>query len=116
MRQYKNYRRVVKFLKQELPPRYPVSVRRVEVPRDEFGHCALERRKFYIYIDRCLPEWLALEVLIHEWAHCLSWSRKEFHNDAWGVAYSRAYRKFLQFKDSLPKTKRAAKIFTYFNI
>jgi hypothetical protein len=107
-------------LKKELLAKYPVSVWRVEVPRDEFGHCQLNGRKFKIYIDRHLPEWLAIEVLIHEWSHCISWSRayseQDLHNDSWGIAYSKTYRKFLAYKGFIPKTKRAAKIFNYFNI
>jgi hypothetical protein len=115
MKNYRNYSQFVRFLKQKLPARYPVSVRRVSVPKDEFGDCVLYNRKFTIRIDRCLPEWLALEVLIHEFAHSLSnWSDKEPHTDEWGVAYSKIYRLFLEFKDSIHKTKRAAKIFRYF--
>lgn len=116
MKRYKSYHQLVRTLKRDLPAKYPVSVRRVTVPRDEFGHCMLNRRKFIINIDRFLPEWLAIEVLLHEWAHCLSWSEKEYHSDQWGVAYSQTYRAFLNFKESIPKTKQAEKIFTFFNI
>ena len=58
-----------------------------------------------------MPENVAVETLLHEWAHALAWNfsldqlarapdvdREEFerasHDEAWGCAYSRVWRAY----------------------
>jgi hypothetical protein len=109
-RQY--FRRVVEHLKQLLPPNRPVFVLTGRhLPRKD-GDCSIVGRKFRIRISRELGLSQAVDVLLHEWAHALSWdacvgktanSRKvsdyEFerlaHGPKWGVAYSKVYLCFL---------------------
>jgi hypothetical protein len=73
------------------------------------GDCRIVRGKFQIRVSRELNESEAIDVLIHEWAHTLSWdvcvgkvaysrsiSDYEFdrlaHGPKWGLAYSKVYR------------------------
>lgn len=41
-----------------------------------------------------------IEVLMHEWAHCMAWhgghSDLQDHSPAWGVAYSECYRAVIE--------------------
>lgn len=92
------YRRVIRFLKRELPPYYPVSVRRLRLSDSLDGDCQLKGEKFLIRINRNLSEHEAIEVALHEWAHALAWWRcpLDEHCDEWGKAYSRVYRAFLR--------------------
>jgi hypothetical protein len=72
------------------------------------GDCCVVRGKFQIRVSRELNESEAVDVLLHEWAHALSWeacvgkaaksrsiSDYEFerlaHGPKWGLAFSRVY-------------------------
>lgn len=72
------------------------------------GDCCAARGKFQIRVSRELNESEAVDVLLHEWAHALSWeacvgkvaysrsiSDHEFeqlaHGPKWGLAFSRVY-------------------------
>jgi hypothetical protein len=92
------YRKVVNFLKRNCPPDRKVSVRRVNLPEDLDGDCGLKGDHFLVRINRNLPEHEAIETLIHEMAHVLSWHRcsTDEHCDEWGKSYSRLYRMFLK--------------------
>lgn len=111
---YKVYRKIIKVLRENLPPAYPVIVRRVKLVGID-GDCMLDEKKFYIRINREMDEGSAIDCLIHEWAHARAWNHlhdslddKEFelrsHDASWGVAYSEVYRTyehhFLFGKDS----------------
>ena len=77
--------------------KYPLCVKRCIVPKDREGDCDLCKRKFIIRIDKKLPEYFALDVLIHEVAHALSWNKdKDEHGLNWGKSYSKVYRIFLK--------------------
>lgn len=55
--------------------------------------CDKKGDSFKITIDAGLDEDNRCTLLIHEWAHALSWGEEEEdHGPAWGVAYSRCYR------------------------
>lgn len=100
---FKHYRRLVHLLKKEIPPAYPVSVRRIKLNKHLEGSCSKSGKKFYISIDRSLNETRAMDVLLHEWAHARAWHHmldaaptdevfnKLAHDAAWGVAYSEVY-------------------------
>ena len=92
------YKRAVKLLSEKCPPpRLPVKVRRVRLKRGIDGDCEKCVGHYYIRINRNLSESEAIDTLIHEWAHALSWSiRGDDHCDEWGKAYSRVYRVFLK--------------------
>jgi hypothetical protein len=92
------YRKVVNFLKRACPPDCKINVRRVKLPDHLDGDCGLKRDRFLVRINRTLPEHEAIETLIHEMAHVLSWDRcpLDEHCDEWGKSYSRLYRSFLK--------------------
>ena len=95
------FRIAVSKLRKAVPPRFPVSVRRAKptMPKS-WAECGLERiggkRKFLILIDPRASHAIAIDCLVHEWAHCLSWSDGHptltEHDETWGVAYSKVYR------------------------
>lgn len=100
--------RVVEQLRSHLPPSRPVTVLVGRQLSDRDGDCSIVRGKFQIRVCKSLNEAEAIECLLHEWAHALSWracvgtaakSRSlaphEFdrlgHGAPWGLAYSKAY-------------------------
>jgi hypothetical protein len=99
--------RVVEQLKIRLPPGRPVTVLAGRQLANH-GDCCVVRGKFRIRVSRELNESEAVDVLLHEWAHALSWeacvgkvahstsvSAHEFerlaHGPKWGLAFSRVY-------------------------
>lgn len=99
--------RVVEQLKIRLPPGRPVAVLAGRQLANH-GDCGVVRGKFRIRVSRELNESEAVDVLLHEWAHALSWeacvgkvahstsvSAHEFerlaHGPKWGLAFSRVY-------------------------
>jgi hypothetical protein len=97
---YRSYHSLVRYFRENLSPPSPVTVRRVRLRPGLDGWCACGRRGFTIKIDRRLPEYFAIEVLIHEFAHVLSWGKdKNPHGVEWGKAYSLVYRKFLEWNE-----------------
>jgi len=92
------YRKVVRFVKKEFPVDFPVSIRRLKLSDKLDGDCYFNETNFEIRINNQLPEHEAIETLIHEYAHVLSWKQcvNEYHGDQWGKFYSRIYRKFLK--------------------
>lgn len=97
-RTMKHYREVIRALKDKCPADLPVIVRRVKVPTDRFGDCNRLDDYYLIRICRDLKEEQAIDILIHEWAHAISWTKctSEDHSNEWGKAYSRVYRVFLK--------------------
>ena len=104
--------RVVEQLKIHLPPRRPVVVLTGRQFSTKHGDCSLIDRRFQIRVSRELNESQAVDVLLHEWAHALSWdtrvdtaaksrsvSEYEFdrlaHGPKWGLAYSKVYQCFV---------------------
>lgn len=100
--------RVVEQLKIHLPPSRPVTVLTGRQLSKKDGDCCMVRGKFQIRVSRELNESEAVDVLLHEWAHALSWeacvgkaaksrsiSDYEFerlaHGPKWGLAFSRVY-------------------------
>jgi len=81
------------------PPVWPVIVRRVVM--DDYGDCAFvkESRKgphFVIRVSKSLDGMATIFVLLHEWAHALSWGsdshRIRNHGPEWGIAMSRIWQ------------------------
>jgi hypothetical protein len=99
------YRKIIKLLKEHCPPKYPISVRRVELSGGYDGLCKKKDNKFLVKINRDLNEKAAIDTLLHEWAHARCWTNRhdemtveEFdrtvHGDHWGIAYAEVYRVF----------------------
>jgi hypothetical protein len=65
-----------------------------------FGDVALIKGRFLIRIDSRLVWEVAIDILLHEVAHCVAWPHKKLHkerpdhSDEWGLAFARIYRRF----------------------
>lgn len=97
-------------LREECPAGMRVVVRTTRsLPGNILGECQRFYMCFVIRLNWSLGEHEAVETLIHEWAHALAWNfshdnlsrpgvatRDEWeratHDEAWGLAYSKAYR------------------------
>lgn len=96
----KDYRETLAMLRVNLPCAYPVSVRRMrKMPEDIEGDATFSRKgkwRFAIRISAKLTWSAAIDTLLHEWAHALSWtaSHQKFkdHGPEWGLAMSRCYQ------------------------
>ena len=94
------YYKAVRKLRKECPTLYPVRVRRTTIGRPLYGDCGFHKSNetFSIRILKTLDEINAIETLIHEWAHAMTWfalaaiASEGDHNSEWGVAYARCYR------------------------
>jgi len=115
----RKFYKVSKFLKNKLNLEHPIYVRRVKMPKEDFGDCCFypDDKKFVIRIERNLGYYMAIEVLLHEFAHAVAWDKydercnfkvstdssdeqKRLHGPDWGRAYSKVYRHFLEYLDS----------------
>jgi hypothetical protein len=78
----------------------PLPVGVIVEDTEELECLAYTRRAgpgFLIVLDDDLHGQFLVDVLVHEWAHTLSFSdgaqtQADMHNDAWGTAYARAFR------------------------
>ena len=104
---FEDYRGLLKRLRQAFPE-VVADVRRVK--RTEIdgaychGFCELdqEKQQFNIRISSELSEEIAVETLMHEWAHALSWhAGGSDHSPAWGKAYARVYRVYAAMMESI---------------
>jgi hypothetical protein len=90
---------VLKALRKLKAP-YPIKIKFIDkMDNDALGGCALEKikGKDYLVIDlfRGMCEDTAVFILMHEWAHALSWVEQlelPDHGPEWGLAYSRIWR------------------------
>lgn len=90
----------------------PVVVRTSWLSSDTLGRCARRKSRFVIALNVAMNEHDAVETLIHEWAHALSWNlvldrlsrqasidphdfQDASHDEAWGCAYARAWRVYI---------------------
>jgi hypothetical protein len=99
---FESYRKLVSILKEKCPLAFPVSVRRIELTEVD-GDCCLYKKKFYIRINKNISEGLAIDTLLHEFAHARAWNHlhdsqdicdfyENSHDAMWGVAYSEVYQ------------------------
>lgn len=105
---FSRYRKLVQILKAHCPPAYPISVKRIQMPKKLEGRCWKHGKTFQIQVDKNLDEYRAMDVLIHEWAHARAWNHmldtakddetfnKLAHDAAWGVAYAEVYSVYEQ--------------------
>lgn len=67
------------------------------MPRDAYGDCDKKDDHYLIRVSKNLPEYFAIDVLIHEVAHALAWNTKQDdHWYGWGIAFSKVYRLYLR--------------------
>ena len=105
VRTRKSVARALARLRREMPTKHRVKVTWID-SEGCFGSCELrgrgKRRWFDVRLDpkRCAVGEVAIETLLHEWAHCRTWFDLPMHDhgDLWGVAYAQVYRKFWRTK------------------
>ena len=110
---WREFQTVSAGLRRECPPALPAVVRASWLPETVLGQCLRREKRFVVHLNRNLGEPQAVEVLCHEWAHALAWNFSldrlaktpginpvEFdracHDEAWGCAYSRVWRAYLE--------------------
>lgn len=96
-------RQVERWLVANHPTLLPVRVTVTRV-REGSGETNRVGSRFMIRIGRLAlraHETFAIEVLLHEWAHCLAWQvalegqpQDRDHCEAWGVWYARLYESY----------------------
>lgn len=84
-----------------VPPVWPIRVRRTQL-EDSYGDCTFFRGGnrqepyFMIRIAKGMGPAAETLVLVHEWAHALSWGsdshRIRSHGPEWGIALSRIWQ------------------------
>lgn len=99
-----DFRTTIRRLRVLVPPVWPVKVRRI--PLDSVhGDCSFVTKSnhgihFRIRVTSRLSDESAIFVLIHEWAHALSWCsdshRIRNHGPEWGIAMSRIWQALLE--------------------
>lgn len=106
------FRQVLAGLRDHCPAAMPVIVRTSVLPATTLGSCARRHSRFVIRLNTFLNEHVAVDTLLHEWAHALSWhlvldnlskhaemEDDEFeqaaHDEVWGCAYSRVWRVYI---------------------
>jgi hypothetical protein len=95
---------VANWLRHEFVTPYPVDLRVEKIPPEGgekcFGDVRLLKGRLLIRIDPRVAWETAIEILLHEYAHCHSWMHhkvdkdRPHHSDEWGLAYARIYRRF----------------------
>jgi hypothetical protein len=107
------FKRVLAGLRRYCPAAMPVVVRTSWLSSDTLGRCARRKARFVIALNANMNEHDAVETLIHEWAHALSWNlvldrlsrqdsvdphdfQEASHDEAWGCAYSRVWRVYIR--------------------
>lgn len=90
---------MIRHLRKTLDLSHPIKIRRVKMKEND-GECKFLNGKFIIRINKSLPEFAAIDVALHEFAHAISWNKdKDMHGIQWGKAYSLVYRKFLEWNE-----------------
>jgi hypothetical protein len=107
------FRTVLAGLRRRCPAAMPVVVRTSWLPDTLLGQCIRRAKRFVVLLNNQMAEEQAVEVLCHEWAHALAWNYSldrlaqlpdldptEFdrasHDEAWGCAYARVWRAYLE--------------------
>jgi len=65
------------------------------------GYVEQDGRKLNIHIDTRQPLYVAIDSLMHEFAHAMSWRHRSMdssvsvHSGEWGLAYAKVYRSYI---------------------
>ena len=109
---WREFQTVLAGLRRDCPPALPVVVRASWLPKIILGQCLRREKRFVVLLSDEMREPQAVEVLCHEWAHALAWNfsvdrlidssdtdpvefERACHDEAWGCAYSRVWRAYL---------------------
>ena len=106
------WRRWLHNLRSTCPTKHPVTVRRVALRPliDVYGDCDLKPGGksgpyFLIRIDAALPLGFAFMILLHEYAHALTWFDNPDHDHGaeWGTMFAELWREYMQDGDYEPE-------------
>lgn len=92
------WNRTKRWLRRRFPLPLPARILLVSCGHDDAG--TAEQRdgppRFVINIGPSAP-WQQREVLLHEWAHCLTWGcgDSDEHGPIWSAAHGLIYREYL---------------------
>jgi len=109
---WREFQSVLAGLRLKCPTALPVVVRASWLPETILGQCLRRDKRFVVLLSDQMGEPQAVEVLCHEWAHALAWNfsvdrlinapdtdpvdfERACHDEAWGCAYSRVWRAYL---------------------
>lgn len=110
---WQEFRGVLAGLRLHCPTAMPVVVRTSWLPGTILGQCIRRRHRFVVRLNDQMNEPQAVECLLHEWSHALAWNYsldwlskmpgvdpavfdRACHDEAWGCAYSRVWRAYLE--------------------
>ncbi len=86
-------------LRKEWRTPHPVRVALTTgLPPQVKGTCTRNGRTLHIHLNSRFPLYVLQEVLLHEWAHAITWPHarlerhQPMHPDEWALAYGRLYR------------------------
>lgn len=121
---HRNFQSLIRVLKKHCPAQYPVRVTSRKVKKDNGGvylRKAKNGQKYFLVIiddtilshlksatakncyDYCLYCSLKNMILLHEWAHVLSWDEKDLnqddHSPIYGKSYSKVFRIYEKWVD-----------------
>lgn len=104
----------------------PIEVRVRKLPNGLLGSCRLLKDKFLIELSAEMGVEQACDVFVHEVAHAIAWNCHHSkvideradrghiewvtHDEAWGCAYSQAYRMYTECRDIVGYKKAAEKL------
>jgi uncharacterized protein YjaZ len=92
-------RQIYNWLVHTYPTPFPTELRYAKIDGDNGESCKVGN-KIRITLHSSLPLHHAIEILIHEYCHCVSWSYPTMekhtptHSDEWGLWVARIYRAF----------------------
>ena len=109
---WREFQTVLAGLRRECHPALPVVIRASWLPETILGQCLRRDKRFVVLLNNKMDEPQAVEVLCHEWAHAVAWNfavdrlinapdtdpvefERACHDEAWGCAYSRVWRAYL---------------------
>jgi hypothetical protein len=101
-------KRLIEWLRSEYPTPFPVRVSLTRIPGHRIhrtdGVATRKGNALYILVDNRLTWAEMVEVVSHEWAHCVTWRHESLerlrdadHDDEWALAYGRIYRHIHDF-------------------
>ena len=97
------YREAARKLRVMLPLIWPVTIRRVKM--EDWGDCTFLQEskqgpRFIIRVSSELTDSAQVMVLLHEWAHALSWGSDTHHirnhGPEWGISMSRVWQTLME--------------------
>lgn len=94
--------KLARYLRKQVPATLPIYLRVKNLPPKckYCGYCTCNGTKFTIIIGKAGSYQVAIDTLLHEWAHAISWNldQGDTHGSYWGVALSNVYLAFLKYQ------------------